>query len=374
MRTVLYILQKEFLQIFRNRAMLPIIVIMPVLQLVVLGFAATFEVRNVSVHLVDLDASTASYRLAQALEASGYFRIERRSASARLAEEDLLRRRAGMILEIPRGFERRLLTEGPSPVLISIDAEDGAAAGIALAYVTAITGSVGKELAAERGLVPPPGPDQPRVEVIGRYWFNADMSYPAYMVPGILVLLVTIIGGLLTAMNIVREKETGTIEQLNVAPIKKYQFIVGKLMPFWILGMGELAGGMVVARLIFAIPIQGSLALVFFSAGIYLVVVLGIGLLTSTLTETQQQAMFVMWFLFVLFILLGGLFTPLESMPIWAQRLSMLNPVAWFIMIMRSVLVRGAGPADIRVPLAALASLATVILTLAIVRHHKVHA
>jgi len=192
------------------------------------------------------------------------------------------------------------------------------------------------------------------------------------MVPGILVLLVTMIGTFLSSMNVVREKEIGTIEQLNVTPLRKRDFIVGKLLPFWFLALVELAIGLVVAKLVFHIPMLGSVLLIFALAGLYLLVMLAIGLLVSTVTETQQQAMFLAWFFIVIFILMSGLFTPIESMPAWAQRFTLLNPIAYFIEIMRRVLLKGAGIGAVRDQVIALAVYAAVMLTLATSQYRKV--
>jgi ABC-2 type transport system permease protein len=182
------------------------------------------------------------------------------------------------------------------------------------------------------------------------------------------------IGTFLSAMNVVREKEIGTIEQLNVTPIRKSEFLVAKLMPFWIIALAELAAGLVVARLLFDIPMLGSLWLLFGLAGVYLVVMLGIGLWISTVTETQQQAMFLAWFIMVIFILMSGLFTPIDSMPRWAQLTTRLNPIAYFIEIMRRVMLKGAGLVDVQVQLWALVGYAAVVLTLAVRQYRKVTA
>lgn len=373
MRTIPFILRKEFLQIFRNRAMLPIIFVMPVIQLLVLANAATFEVKNTKVHLLDADHSQVSRRVADALEASGYFTIQHRSSSEARAEEDLLRRRVSMIVSIPKGFERDLMTGGVARVQVNVNAEDGAAAGVVQSYATSIISEVGRGIAADleggTGTLRNAG-----IVAVPRYWYNPDLDYETYMVPGLLVVLVTMIGAFLSGMNIVKEKETGTIEQLNVTPLRKYEFIIGKLLPFWIIGLVELAFGLVIAWLVFRIPMLGSLWLVFASAAVYLLVVLGIGLWVSTLTETQQQAMFITWFIVVLFILLSGLFTPLDSMPEWAQWLAQANPIAHFISIMRAVLVRGAGWAAIQTHVAALAVYAVVVLGLSVRQYRKITA
>jgi len=203
------------------------------------------------------------------------------------------------------------------------------------------------------------------------YWYNPRLDYQTYMVPGILVILVTIVGMFLTGMNIVREKEIGTIEQINVTPIRKYHFIVGKLLPFWIIGLLEFAFGLFLGKILFDIPFAGSLWLVFFAAALYLPVVLGVGLFISTITNTQQQAMFISFFFIIVFILMIVLFTPIVSMPDWAQIIVKLNPVAYFMDIMRMVLLKGSGFREISDKLLSLFGYGMVYLSLAVFRYRK---
>jgi ABC-2 type transport system permease protein len=191
------------------------------------------------------------------------------------------------------------------------------------------------------------------------------------MVPGILVALVTMIGTLLTAQNIAREKEMGTLEQLNVTPITKAEFITAKLLPFWVLALLDLALGLIVARVAFGVPMRGSLILLFAAAGLYLVVALAIGLWISTLVETQQQAMFVTFFILMIYLLMSGLLTPIDSMPHWVQLASELNPVRHFVTIARSVLMKGAGLTEILRPLGILMAYAVVVLTFSIRQYRK---
>jgi ABC-2 type transport system permease protein len=193
-------------------------------------------------------------------------------------------------------------------------------------------------------------------------------------VPGILVALVTMVGTLVTAQNIAREKEMGTLEQLNVTPITKGEFIVAKLLPFWVLALINLSIGLVVARLVFHVPMRGSLVLLFASAALYLLVALAIGLWISAVVETQQQAMFVTFFILMIYLLMSGLFTPVDSMPRWVQLLSELNPVRHFVTISRAILIKGAGLSEIVRPLGTLAVFAVVVLTVAVRRYEKVTA
>ena len=205
-----------------------------------------------------------------------------------------------------------------------------------------------------------------RIDVRARNRYNPTLNYQHYMVPGILVALVTLIGTLMTAQNIAREKELGTLEQLNVTPITRGQFIAAKLLPFWVLGLINLGVGLLVGWLVFDIPMRGSLLLLFGSAAVYLVVALAIGLWISTLVETQQQAMFVTFFIMNVYLLMSGLFTPIDSMAPWVQMVSLLNPVRHFVTISRAVLVKGAGLAEVARPLLILAAYGAVMLVLAV--------
>jgi ABC-2 type transport system permease protein len=209
------------------------------------------------------------------------------------------------------------------------------------------------------------------LDVVYSYWFNPEMNYEIYMVPGILVILVTIISLFLTAMNIVREKEMGTIEQINVTPIRKYQFIVGKLVPFLIIALFELAFGLFLGRIIFDVPIVGSLALLFGFTLVYLLVILGFGLFLSVISESQQQVMFVTFFFMLVFILMSGIFTPTESMPEWAEKVNVINPIAYLMKVIRMILLKGSGFADIAVEFYSLLVYAFISLTLAIWRYRK---
>lgn len=377
MRTVRFLLRKEFLQIFRNKGMLPIIFVMPVIQLVVLSFAATFELNRAEMHLVDRDRSQLSRQLVEKLQASGYFRVVSASARTEDGIQRLRGNRADLVLEIPGDFEERMRRGDRVPVQFVIDAVDGSKAGLIQAYGEAILGDFNRDVAPRFRASPDGDPAAPLVRPAGGIavhpasWYNPQLDYLHYMVPGILVVLVSMIGMFLSGMNIVRERELGTIEQLNVTPVKRYQFITAKLLPFWIIAMFELVVGLAIARWGFNIPFLGSVWLLLGIAVVYLLVVQGLGLYISTVTRTQQQAMFVAWFIMVVFILMGGLFTPIESMPGWARDLTWGNPMAHFIKIMRMVMLKGSGVADIARLAGVLGGMAAIILPAAVLRYRK---
>jgi ABC-2 type transport system permease protein len=207
--------------------------------------------------------------------------------------------------------------------------------------------------------------------VVSSNWFNPLMNYKYFMVPGILVVLVTMVGSFLSALNIVKEKEIGTIEQINVTPVKKYQFILGKLIPFWVLGMIILSIGLLISRLAYGINPAGSLFTIYAFAGVYLLAVLGLGLLVSTFTSTQQQAMLISFFMMMVFILLGGLYTSVDSMPHWAQMITKVNPVSYFIEVMRMVVLKGSTLADIKSHLLTVFGFAVFFNAWAIISYRK---
>ena len=365
MRTLLALLRKEFLQIRRDRMMLRQIIAMPIVQLVILSSAATFEVKTARLWVVDQDHSAASRGLVDRMEASGRFVIAGRSPAmgGDAANEALLTRDAGIIVGVPAGFERDLTRVGIADVQLILNAEDGAAAGVTQAYATQIIRRYAMELQSK---LRPTARTVSAIDVRSRAWYNPQLDYRDYMIPGILVQLVTVIGTLLTAMNIVREKEIGTLEQLRVTPLGRGTFIAAKLIPLWVIALAELALGLVVAKVIFDVPMEGSLALVFFAAAVYLTAALGAGLWVSTLAHTQQQAMFITFFIIMVYLLMSGLFTPVRSMPDWAQWLAQLNPLKHFIAVMRAVMLKGAGITDIAREIGILAIFGAAMLSLAV--------
>jgi ABC-2 type transport system permease protein len=350
--------------------MLPVIFVMPIIQLIVLVNAATYEMKNIKLCIVDQDLSTYSRNLSSKFEGSPYFVIEKRTFSSKEAITFIDRGEITAAIVIPQGFERKIIrNEKNIKVQILIDAINGTNAGVSQAYIISILQDYNKQILSK---LLPINSSNNGIETSRRFWYNPELNYKTFMVPGILVLLITIISFILSGMNVVREKEIGTIEQINVTPIKKYQFIAGKLIPFWIIGLFELAFGLTIGKLIFDIPLVGSLGLVFGFAAIYLIVLLALGLLVSTIVNTQQQAMFISFFFMVVFILMSGLFTGVESMPEWAQIVDKANPLAYFVEVMRMILLKGSGFKDIINQFVAITSFAILMISLAVWRYKKV--
>jgi ABC-2 type transport system permease protein len=374
MKTILFIIQKEFKQIFRNKAMLPIIFVLPLMQLLILSNAASFEIKNIQFSYVDNDHSGASRELISKFEASKYFNSIESFSSKREADLQMQTGKVDVILEIPNHFERDVMTEKNSNLSLSINAIDGAAAGVESVYIAQIINGFNQKIQTQLYQYNDASYVQPvNIVTIPSFWYNNTLNYKTFMVPGILVLLVTMLTLFLSSMNIVREKEIGTLEQINVTPIQKYQFIIGKLFPFWVLGLVILTVGLTIAKVVFSVPILGNIGLIYFFTSVYLLVILGIGLIISNYSDTQQQAMFVAWFFTVIFILMSGLFTPIESMPQWAQNSTLLNPIRYFVEIIRMVMLKGATFSDISRPFFVIVCYAIVLNGFAVWSYKKVN-
>ena len=372
MKVLRFILQKEFRQIFRDKIILAMMFMVPTIQLIILPLAANFEVKNVNVAYVDMDHSSYSQKLINKIASSGYFRIVGTPASYSGGLKMIEDGDADLVLEIPAGFERNLVREGSQKVNIAIDAINGTKSNIGSSYLSVVLADFNKDLDIRVKL-----PNMQTVSsvalitAVSSNWYNPRAEYKYYMVPGILVLLLTLIGGFITALNIVKEKEIGTIEQINVTPIKKWQFILGKLIPFWIVGMIVFTIGLIVMYLIYGIFPKGNLAVLYLFAAIYLIALLGLGLLISTFADTQLQAMFIAFFFMMIFMLMSGFFTSIDSMPDWARTLSNFTPVTHFIKVVRLIVLKGSGLKEVGTELVYLLGFAIVLNSLAIYNYKK---
>ncbi|HMI08637.1 MAG TPA: ABC transporter permease [Flavobacterium sp.] len=370
MKTLSFLLRKEFRQIFRNKSILAIIFIMPTIQFLILPLAANYEVKNINLSVVDNDKSPYSQKLIAKITASGYFKLESYDASYGLAMHNIESDKSDLILEIPKGFERNLIRENKQQLFIAVNAINGSKAGLGASYLSQTIAAFNNDIRTEL-IVPPKIPPSPQIEIDTVNWFNVHLNYKLFFVPGILALLVTMVGGFLTALNIVKEKEIGTIEQINVTPIKKYHFILAKLIPFWILANAVFTIGLLLAYFVYGIIPEGNIAVMYAFIAIYLLAALGFGLLVSTYCETQQQAMLIMFFFMLIFILMGGLFTPIESMPAWAQWISKLNPISYLIEVMRMFILKGSGFKDVLPQFAAIIGFAIFFNGWAVLNYRK---
>lgn len=350
--------------------MLPVIFVMPLVQLIILLHAATLEMKQIELFVVDKDLSSTSRRLVENFKRSPFYILKDYSTSIEEAEQELRRGNVDIILHIPSGFERAMVRESSVKIQILIDAINGISAGLINGYTQAIIAGFNQKIISE--WIGTTGTNHfQNIELTYSLWYNPRLNYKIFMLPALMVLLITIIGMFLSALNLVREKELGTLEQINVTPIRKYQFIVGKLVPFWIIALFELAFLMVIGKLFFNLPVLGSVGLLFGFASVYLLVVMGAGLFISTISQTQQQVMFVSFFFMILFILMSGIFTPVETMPDWAQKINIINPLAYFMRVIRMVILKGSGFSDILKEFISLSVFAFIILSLAVWRYRK---
>ena len=370
MRTLRFLLQKEFRQIFRDPAIIRIIFMMPALQLIILPLAADYEVKNIQISVIDHDHSDYSRRLTNKITSSGYFKLSQYTGSYNAALNNVEKDKSDLILEIPAKFEKDLIKENEAGLFVAVNAINGVKANLGASYLQSIVRDYNSDVRLKWIQMPRFSPEL-NIEVASSNWFNPHMNYQIFMVPGILVVLVTMVGSFLASLNIVREKEIGTIEQINVTPVKKYQFIIGKLIPFWLLGLVIMTIGFVIARVVYGIVPLGSFLTIYAFAGVYLLAVLGLGLLISTYTSTQQQAMLLSFFMMMVFILLSGLYTSVDSMPEWAKWVTRFNPVTYFIEVMRMVVLKGSSIADIKNHIFILLGFAVFLNSWAIINYKK---
>jgi ABC-2 type transport system permease protein len=370
MRTILYLIRKEFIQIFRNKFISRAIFGVPIIQMLILVPAVTFEIKNVRLCIIDRDMTSESRGLISQLEGSTFFKVKFSTFSEEEANSLLDKGKCDLALQIPSGFGRDIGSGKPSKLLASVNAINASVAQLSWAYLNGVLRDYNMNIIAQNININPPALF-PQIIVTNRYWYNEMLNYKYYMLPGILGILVTAIGFLLAGLNLVREKEIGTIEQINVTPVRKYQFIIAKMVPFLIIGLVDLALGLILGKIAFNIPFEGSIALLFLCSAIFLIAVLGLALFISTFSSTQQQFMFIAFFCMIIFILMSGIFTPLESMPVWAQKADLINPVAYLMRINRMVMLKGSTIHDISRDIFALIAIAILFTAFAVSRYRK---
>ena len=370
MRTIFYLIRKEFLQIFRDKFLGRAIFAIPIVQMLILVPAVTFEIKEVNLCVVDKDLSTESRELVGKLVGSSFFRVRHTTFSEREANDLLHRDQCDLILQIPSGFGKDIGKGMPTKLMASANAINAMNAQLSGGYLNGVIMDYNMNLLA-REIGSRSFTAIPQIEVTNRYWYNEMLNYNFYMQPGILGVLVLAIGFILAGLNLVKEKEIGTIEQMNVTPVKKYQFILSKIIPFLIIGLIDLALGIAIGKLVFNVPFAGSMWLLFLCSTVFLIAVLGLALLISTFSATQQQFMFTGFFFMIIFILMSGIFTPIESMPDWAQKIDRLNPVVYIMRINRMIMLKGSTLHDIRIEFMALVFFAVGTTTLAVNRYRK---
>ncbi len=343
MKVIRHLLIKEFKQIFRTKEMVAIIFGMPLIQLIVLGFAITNEVKNVSLIISDQDDSPISREIVHAFENTDRFQIVGYEKDIRVIENSIQNWEAQMALVIPSGFSKDFQRREGGEIQLLADGVDGNSAGIATGYAQSILSSFQSPPTMTLRLISNPQMASINmVTVKERMWFNEDLDNAQYMIPGIICVLLTVVSMMLSSINLVREKEIGTLEQLMVTPIKRYQLLLGKILPFLLLTFIELGIVTFFGKQIFSIDIRGSYLLLSVLSFLFLFTTLGLGIFISTITGTQQQAMFVSWFFMVFMIMLSGFFIPIDNMPDFIQKLTYLNPMRYYLYIVRDIIQKDA--------------------------------
>ncbi|MCG8309091.1 MAG: ABC transporter permease [Cytophagales bacterium] len=341
-----YLLEKEFKQFRRNPFLPRLVIIFPMMVLLVFPLVANFEVKNIDLSVIDHDKSSYSRNLIQKVIASGYFNITDVSETYSDAIEKIESDRSDVILEIPSNFERDLVRASRGDLMISANAVNGNKGGLGTAYLMNIisdfNGNIRAELTGNANKL-----QVPFLEIIPLYRYNPSLLYEVYMVPALMVMVMAMICGFLPALNIVSEKENGTIEQMNVTPVQKFTFILAKLIPYWVIGYLVLTICIGVAYFVWDIIPAGFLGTLYLFVTIFILAISGFGLVISNYAITVQQAMFMMFFFVLTFIFMSGLYTPIENMPDWAQILSNFSPLKYIIQVLRMVFLKGSGFKDL---------------------------
>lgn len=365
-----FLIEKEFKQLKRNSFMPRLILIMPCMVMLVFPWAANMEVKNVNLYVVDNDHSPLSERMIRKIEASEYFYLNGVTASWEEAMKGVERGKADAILDIPVHFERDLIKDGKARVLVSANTVNGTRGLLGSSYLSAVITDYVSEISEEKGLYI--GQQIiPVIQVIPQYRFNPNLDYKVFMVPALMVMLMTMLCGFLPALNIVSEKESGTIEQINVTPVGKFAFIVAKLLPYWMIGFLILTFCFGLAWAVYGLIPLGSLSTIYLAEALFVLTISGLGLVISNYSGTMQQAMFVMYFFVIILMLMSGIFTPVRSMPEWAQWITVFNPLKYFMEVLRFVYLKGSGIWELLPQLGMLAGFALFLNLLAVWSYRK---
>ena len=364
------IIRKEFLQLFRDPRTLALAVVIPIVQLFLLGYAATSDVRNISLAVWDQSKTPESRQLLDAFRAADYFTIDYMVNSSDEYQKLIESGDARVALVIPADYDIRL-SEGNAKVLIVLDGSDASIGSTALSTARLVGQSYGTKILSQQAALSGRGAPTPPVEVRTQVWYNPDLNSAYFMIPAVIGMILSFITTILTATAIVRERERGTIEQLIVTPIRSWELVLGKLLPYAILGFLETFEILIIGHFWFGVPVRGSLWLITLTSGLFLMSSLGIGLFASTIANTQQEAMLTVMMYNLPSIFLSGFFFPLEAMPKFLQWVSYAIPLRYYLVIIRSLMLKGVGIEAIQREVIALAIFGTVIMTAAALRFRK---
>lgn len=336
-----FLLEKEFKQMIRNIILPVIFILLPFGMMNIMPRAATQEVKNLKFSIVDNDRSSLSSRLIQKLSSSEYFTLVDIYPSYSRALDGMEGGNTDFIIEIDSDFERELISEGESKVMISANAVNGVKAGLGSSYLAQIIEGYSVELRDENGISAKVSL-LPDFNITERYFFNTTLSYEKFMIPGLIAMLLILIVGFLPALNIVSEKEKGTIDQINVTPVGRFEFIFSKLIPYWCVGLFILTYSMILAKIIYGLAPASHIGLIYLFASLFILIVSSLGLIVSNYSDTPRQAALLMYFFLIIFILMSGLLTPISAMPEWAQTITAINPLRYFIEVIRILYLKGS--------------------------------
>ncbi len=360
MKTIKYLIQKEFTQIRRNAFLPKLIVVFPIMIMCVMPWVMNMEVKNIKVTIVDNDRSTLSQQLVHSIEASNYFIFKGQQSTYRAALQEVEQSRADVVMVIPQDYSRDLTLGKQPQVLIAANAVNGTKGAMGGAYLSQIvTAHVNPDIAAM----------QSRVSTL--FLYNKNLNFKLFMIPALFAIVMMLMTGFLPALNIVGEKEAGTIEQINVTPVSKWSFILAKLIPYWVIALFVITVCLLLAWAVYGITSVGPLALIYLLVMLLALFWSSFGLMISNYSDTMQQAIFVMWFFVVMMLLLSGLFTPTRSMPSWAYATTYVNPMSYFIEAVRTVFIRGGGLSSIWHQVLALLGIGSLMATWAVISYKK---
>ena len=365
-----YLLKKEFTQFFRSRFLPKLVIIYPVMIMLVIPWIVNMDIKNINLTIVDHDGGVLAQKFIQKIELSDYFILNDVVQDYSVALDRLELSKTDAILEIPADFENDLINTGTTPILISINAVNETKGNIGSNYLTALCNEFSQEALANSGNTAAKV-NMPRISLSVQNRYNIYMDYKYFMIPALMIIIFILLGGFLPALNIVSEKEKGTIEQINISPVSKLSFIMAKLIPYWLMGLIVLTIAMTLAWAVYGLFPQGNIGLIYLFAILFIIAISGFGLVVSNYSQTMQQAMFVLWFFMMILLLMSGLFTPVRSMPDWAQLTTYINPMHYFIDAIRTVFVRGGDFQSIRSQVCALSVIAVIMDSWAIFSYKK---
>ena len=364
---------KEFIQVFRDKRTRFILIGPPMIQMLVFGYAANYEIRHVPTVVLDLDHSQESRELISRFTSSHYFDVQRELTDSRQLGDEIEQGKAAAGLEIDAGFAAKLRSGQTAPLQVIVDATNSNTALIASSYIAQIAQGFASEYQQDRiGRIAPQLIElMPSVELAPRPWYNPDLKSRWFFVPGIIGSLTLVLVITLTAFAVVREREIGTLEQIMVTPIRPFEFILGKTLPFFLIGLFDVTLIAVAGSLWFQVPFRGHVSVLLMGAVLFLLCMLGVGLLISTVSATQQQAMVTAFFFIMPTITFSGFGFPISTMPHWMQLVSYANPLRYFLVVVRATYLKGVGMEILWPQMAAMAGLGALLLTAAILRFHK---